>query len=312
MSQKIAVHFRHIKRARYRFERLRHCRHCGSYSTLWEERCITCNREKTFISVSEQAKRINQRVLRSDILIIALLGCAGVCVSQTVTELILAFGLSLTLFFVYRWFSKRFQDKVEQFRLHQILTRRSPWIQESLEIEIENSVNDMLEERFKDGYEKLREISLLIDNNDIRKFKLACLNHFILRRDMELELATLIPNEFDPDYAIYLLDVGKINPQLINVEVINFALREKERIQDMEQGQELLVQIASAVLLVKGYLKRYHAFIEEYVSLLQRDALLRLCKLLSEDLEAYPSLVLKAKEVVKLKHQFDPEFQGVI
>ncbi|WP_127581431.1 hypothetical protein [Paenibacillus koleovorans] len=309
---KIAVQFRKSPRHRYKFERLRTCRRCGSFSTLWSEHCLTCRRKGTFLRLKDTVRIVNRRMRRVNIACIAILAATAIIFSRTLTELIASFTAGLLALPLYYWLARKYEADVEHFRLQKILLANSHAVRFGLDREFQEALHDISENRHKEGYEKLREISLLIDNNSIRQHKLSSMRNFILRRDMELELASLLPAGFDEGFAVYMLDVCKLQPDLVNRQVVDYVLRHKDQIQSLDRGKELLVHVAAAVLLVKGYLKPYNGFVLEFTADLHRDSLLRLCKLLSPQAETYPELTARAKQAVKLKYEYDPEFQGLL
>jgi hypothetical protein len=312
MSSKIAVQFRNSLRTRYKYERLRYCKHCSSYSTLWDDRCLSCGHSGSYIRIQELTKTVTYRLGRSSKLWVGIMSAMAVLASRTVTELVLSFVIGTLAFVSFSIIIRRYTPDIAHYRIQKLLMGESNRIRQGLERDLQDADEDIKADRIKEAYEKLREISLLIDNDSIRIRKLMCLQHLILRRDMELELSTLVPEDFNTHFATYLLDVCKLKPQLVNREVIDYVITHRSQIQELPQGQELLTQVAGCVLLVKGYLRNFNGFVSDFINELHRDALLRLCRLLSPEPEVYPELTAKARQAVKLKYEYDPEFQGLL
>ncbi|TXK83789.1 hypothetical protein [Paenibacillus sp. N3.4] len=219
---------------------------------------------------------------------------------------------SAALVIGYWLLSRRYSSAVENRLLHQMLMTENQAIREGLLLDIENAVNDLKLDDFKSAYEKLREIGYLITGNQVKVLKLMCLSHFILRSDMDLELATLIPTGFEPDFVRYLHEVSKISPQLVRRDVLDYVIKHRKAIEDFPDGRETLALIAGAALRVKGYVLQYHDFIADFIEAFPRNRLLRLCRLLQGSYSEVPALYDQAKDKVKLKYDFDPEFQGLL
>lgn len=81
-----------------------------------------------------------------------------------------------------------------------------------------------------------------------------CLNRFILRSDMELELTSLIPDRFDGDFVAYLLEVGRVKPQLIDRPTIQYVVKHREQIERLPHGSEVLTAAAAAALRIRSHL----------------------------------------------------------
>ncbi|TBL80978.1 hypothetical protein [Paenibacillus thalictri] len=235
----------------------------------------------------------------------------AVFTARNLTELIIALVIGISFLLGYAYIIRQFSSDVEQYRLQKILHKETDIILVGLHKDLEQAEIDLQASRYKDAYEKLREISQLIDNNALRLNKIKCLQHFILRKDMELELSSLLPDTFDKNFTSYLLDVIRLQPQLVNRAVIEYVILYKEQILLLPYGRELLVHVASSAMLVKGYLLPFHNFIHYLVPELHRESLLRLCRQITAEPEKYPELVIRVKNAIKLKYEYDPEFQGL-
>jgi hypothetical protein len=309
--QKQAVQFRKSPRTRYKFQRLRSCKRCGTYTALWNTQCLSCGKASGFLDIPELVKAVSRRAEAADFLLLGGAAALALFTARSLTEAVAAAAAGPAAIALLFWIKRRYTASVRDYRLQKLLIGGNGLIRKGLEHDLTHAVGDIQQKREKDAYEKLREISFLIDNNPIRIRKIMCLQSFFLRRDMDLELATLIPNDCDPHFISYMSEVAKIKPQLVNRQVIDYVIRYRSEIQALNQGSEVLLQIASSILQVKGYVRLYSAYLEDFVGMLPRDALLRLCKVLHEQHD-HPGLLAKVHQTVKLKHEFDPEFQGLI
>jgi hypothetical protein len=108
-----------------------------------------------------------------------------------------------------------------------------------------------------------------------------------------------------------LYEVSKVSPDLIKRDVIEYAVRYREEMEALPGGKTVLAQVAAAALRVKAYVVQFQDVIADYIDELPRDRLLRLCRITAEAPDKFPALFSKARETVKLKYNFDPEFQGL-
>lgn len=311
MAPKQAVQFRKSPRTRYKYQKLRSCKRCGTFTVLWNERCLACGKPSSFLTVPELVKAVGRRVEAADYMLIAGSAAAALFMARTLTEAVIAAAAGPAALILHAWVKGRFSAAVREFRLQKLLLGRHSTILKGLELDIAHAVADIQQNRDKDAYEKLREVSLLIDNNSLRLRRIMCLKSFFLRRDMELELASLIPDGCDPDFITYMSEVARIKPQLVNRQIIDYVIGHRNEIHSLPNGREVLLQMACSILQVKGYVRRYSGYLEDFVAELPRDSLLRLCRVLQEQPD-HPGLLGRARQTIQLKHEFDPEFQGLI
>lgn len=132
---------------------------------------------------------------------------------------------------------------------------------------------------YQEAYEVLRKIGLCIHNNEIKELKLGCLNQFYLRKDMQLEMDSLLPEDFSPLFIRYLTEAIKVQRNLINKNVLDYIIRYEEEIQQ-HFSYEVFINAAGAALRKKQYFIYYQDFIMKYIHGLPKERIIRLCRIL--------------------------------
>ncbi|RAV20165.1 hypothetical protein [Paenibacillus contaminans] len=311
--KKLAVQFSKPALTKYTFDRLKLCRKCEIYTVLDNTHCQACGSQSPFVSFRDYSDTLCRRKFYTESALALALGCIAVVMASTIPQLLAAAGVTLALpLFLWLLYRKALPRR-QSIQLEKLVLHEHKKILEGLEKDILSAIADANEEKFKPAYEKLREISVFLHNDNIKKVKIVILNRFVLRRDMNLELESLIPSDFDKDFVYYLLEVSKVNRQLMKSKTFDYIIRYRHAIAQMEDGTDLLVNAAGAALRLKQYVDRYMELILPHLDALPRERLLRLCKLLaSRESGEWQELYARTKDVVKKKYDFDPEFKGVI
>ncbi|NOU96457.1 hypothetical protein GC093_25040 [Paenibacillus sp. LMG 31456] len=312
LANKIAAHFRKTRATSHTFQRLKQCKSCGNYSTLWEDRCLQCGAEGKFLDLQVLTRYILQRNTQRDVLIISTASLAACVLARSFMEMAISLLAGAALIVAYFLIRRPYVPYLEKRTVQELLLHENAAIREGLLRDTEDAANDLKSNNFKLAYEKLREIGYLISGNQVKILKLMCLNHFVLRKDMDLELSTLVPDEFDPDFIRYLFEVSKVSPELVKRNVIDYTFKHRAEIEAMEGGRAVMGLVVTAALRVNAYVIQYQQMIADYVDDLQRERLIRLCRLVAGSPDSYPQLYPRVKELVKQKYETDPEFQGLL
>ncbi|WP_409344069.1 hypothetical protein [Paenibacillus sp. MBLB4367] len=311
--KKLPVQFKKNVVTKYAFDRLKVCRKCGAYTVLQHTRCEACGGNRPLVSFHAYSDTVCRRKFHTESALLLALGCLSVAAAGTIPQLLTALAVTLALpLFLWLLYRKALPRR-QSIQLEKLVLREHKRIQEGLEKDIVSAVADAKEEQYKSAYEKLREVGVFLHNDRIKKGKISILNRFVLRSDMDLELESLIPSTFDKEFVSYLLEVSKVNPQLIKRKTLNYVDRYMVAIGQLEGGTDLLVNAAGAALRLKQYVDPYMELILTYLDQLPRERILRLCKLLSKrEPGEWQLLYDRTKDIVKKKYDFDPEFKGVI
>jgi hypothetical protein len=312
MMNKIAVQFRKNRKVNHAFQRLKYCISCGNYSVMFDNQCPTCKAQSSFISVEEYSSALNQRLTQAEIFSLVSIYCVCLVLASNLTQLSVAFFAGIALMAVYFFLLKRYKPYIEAYRLQKLLVKQTPLIAKGLEQGTQEAVDDIQNHKYKDAYEKLREVGAFLTNDRIKVRKIMCLNNLIIRKDMELELESIIPSEYDKDFIAYLYEVSKVNKQLIRQSVLDYVVIHRERIELLENGKDILTNVVGAALRMKHYVETYQSIIIDYVELLPRERFLRLCKMLAASPQSdWNELANKCKETTRIWYGFDPDFQGI-
>jgi len=309
MNKKLAIQFRKSEKTRYHYLRLKYCPHCDNFSVLWQPHCDVCGREHSYIPVEAITQRLARRNRQIQLLGLIVLLSFSVFVSGTMTELIVSLVSSLLLLIGFRLMQQQFAEVEKMTLLDRYLQGEGTKIRQALLRHIQQAVTDAKASRYKDAYEKLREVGHFLHDDTVKIRKIMYLNHFILRKDMDLELDTLIPSRYDRDFITYLREVAKLKPALLKKRVLDYCLLHRDKIRGHEHGNEVLTHAAGAALRMKAYVDRYQVLILDMLEHLPKERLLRLAKLLKRrPAGEWPELYARTLSLITTKHAFDPDF----
>lgn len=312
MQNKTAVQFRKNRKVTHTYQRLKYCKSCGSYSVLFDNQCKKCRAQNSYVSVEHYAGTLNTRMKQTEIFTFISIICASVVLAQDLMQLSIALGGGLCLVAIYALLLKRYKPYYEAYRLQKLFITQTPQIRAGLEFEVQEAVEDIRANNYKSAYEKLREIGVFLTNEPIKVRKVMCLNTFIIRKDMELELESVIPSYFDKDFITYLFEVSKVNKQLIRQDVLEYVAIHREQIELLGNGKEVMTNVVGAALRMKHYVELYQSIIIDYIDLLPKERLLRLCKMLAASPDSeLGGLTIRCKETARIRYAFDPDFQGI-
>ncbi len=310
MNKKLAIQFRKSEKTRYHYLRLKYCPHCDSFSVLWQPHCDVCGREHSYIPVEEITQKLVRRNRQIHLLSLIILSSVSVFLSRTMTELTVSLIVSLLFLIGFRLIQHRFAEVEKMALLDRYLHEEGGKIRQALHRHVQQAVADAKASRYKDAYEKLREVGYFLHDDTIKIRKIMYLNQFILRKDMELELETLIPARYDRDFVTYLREVAKLKPALLKQRALDYCFLHRDKIRNHEHGQEVLIHAASAALRMKGYVDRYQELLLEMLEQLPKERLLRLVKMLeSQGTGQWPELSAHTRDLISTRYAFDPDFQ---
>lgn len=311
MRKRIGVQFRKSRKTAYTFERLRTCKHCHAYHVLWETHCDECGKE--YVPIRQVSDAVTRRYVWTRFLMVALFVCLAVLFADTGWQLALACGGGIVLFGLFWLMQKKYGSYERAARFKQYLTLEQEDIKQALMHHLGQIGADVKAERIKDAYEKTREVGHFIESDTVKIRKIMFLNHFVLRRDMDLELDTVIPASYDKDFVEYLREVVKVKPWLVKKAVLDYVKRYKAYILLQENGEQLIGQVAGAALRMRAYAEEYQELIIEYIDYLPRERLLRLARMAREHRhEGWERLYEAAKKRIETHHAFDPDFAGIL
>jgi len=246
-------------------------------------------------------------------LVISSLICISILFSIHLLDMIVSLSGGVALFVSYITLRKKYKRQLERFHLQDILLRNRNAILQGLTIDLDHAVKEIQTANVKAAYEALREVGRFLLNDKVKLLKVHCLNRIVLRKDMELELDSVVPSIYDFSFIEYLYEISKVNKQLIRQQTLDYVADYRENIEALEFGQELMINICSAALRLKIYAVSYQNLIIDYMALLPKERFLRLCKMIAANNETdWKKLGDQARQTIKVKYDYDPDFQGIL
>jgi len=312
MKKRVGVQFRKMQKTAHVYERLKTCTRCHTYHVLWDTHCSECGRE--YQPIREVAAKITRRYVQTRFLLLGLFVFLAILCADTLTQLAVACAGGILVFVCFFVMQRKYGEFERDVDFLRYLTQETETIKKSLLLHQEEIGFDVKEERIKDAYEKIREVGQFLHSDTIKLRKIMYLNHFVLRKDMELELESLLPTTYDKDFVEYLTEVVKVQPQLVKRSVLDYVNRYKSKILLHENGEQLIGQIAGAALRMSAYVAEYQGLIIEYIDYLPRERLLRLARMISRHRHegGWERLEEAVKRRIETHHSFDPDFHGVL
>lgn len=309
---KLAVNLSKFVRSDYAYDRLRYCKSCGSYTCLRLDCCSACGARRTALPLSEYAELLAHRSRRIELFLAVSVVMLAITASATLLQLILSILLGGVGLYLLARLERKYRPFTESRLLRKLLHKDTSAIYKGLQLDLEAARKDTQQARYKEAYEKLREIGVFLHHDSVKIRKIMCLNHLIIRKDMDLELETLVPLEFDKDFIQYLRQAVLLNKQLVRERVLKYILIYRADIEAMEGGREAIVLVLGAALRMKRYILLCQFILEDYAEELPRERFLRLCKLTASDGTLINSpLYLKCREAARIRYGFDPDFHGI-
>lgn len=311
MAKKKPVVLRPFRRPLHSFDRLRVCTRCGTYTALPGDRCGHCGRSALALVEARAAALVGRRMMYARLLI-ALLALAAAYFAADTLQLSLSLAAGVILLLALSAAQRRARPAENVRRLDELFRRNIDRIRDGLELNRQEAVS-VLRENDTLAYEKLREIAVLLRGDRVARQRIALLHGFRLRKDMDLEMESLLLKDFEPLLAEYIGEVARLRRELIKDRTFRYVIRYEAQIAEMKEGAAILALVAGAAVRLKRYALLYSGFIGRYVHLLPRDRFLRLHQLISSNPhEAWNGLDAKVMHIADAKYRWDPELGSSI
>ncbi|GIP28418.1 hypothetical protein J23TS9_35480 [Paenibacillus sp. J23TS9] len=308
MNKKKPVRLRPYYKTRYTYEKLRVCKHCRSFTVLWEDKCASCGKHM-LIPVMEQARINAKRSMQSERLIALLITLAAVLFSQTFLQIILCLLGGIALTALLWWFQRKMLETETKRQLDKLLRSSERRIIEGIYLNL-TTASAAIKDDEQLGYEILREIATIVHNDRIRLQQIMLLQTFVLRKDMELELDPLMLDGFEPALAEYIGELAKIKRELVKNRAIRYVLLHEREILRMKNGAGIMTTVAGAAVRMKKYVDSYPDFILRYARQLPQERFLRLYQLVRRNPnQSWNGLRDEVSAIYNEKYRWDPEFQ---
>ena len=307
---KLAVQLTKKKRTKYRFQKLKMCKKCNRYSVIKDEKCSKCG--STYIGVEKLAKSIFKNKVFNESILILIAVSLGIIGSPTMKDLYFSLIAGVAFCSAYVILHSVFMKSEYFLQLKKLIIDDLEKIRHGITYDSELAKEDVKEVKLAAAYDKLREIGDFDLHDEIKIRRIMVLNEIAIRKDMELELESLVPMAYDRDFVKYTLDVIKVNRQLVTKNVIAYFITHRNSV-ERDFGHESLITIAGTALRMKLYIREFSDFIQEFLDNFPKDRLLRLCHILSANSEEdWGMLVVKTDQVVNRKYNYDPDFKAFL
>jgi hypothetical protein len=288
------------------------CKNCGIYTLLPDEYCTHCSNVKGYYTMDQFiSKKFRLRFQSNLFLLLALLFIGLIFTFDLVAFTLLGIiGLIAIFSFSLIQYKGRSTEK-KHLLLSQITSDKEKIIRgmEKNKEYVENKMEDGL---YLEAYEILRNISLFWNDDSIKQLKLKCLNHFIIRKDMPLEMDTVIPESYSTEFIIYLESAAKVQRNLVNKKVIEYVIYYEDEIKE-SFSNDLFVLVAGSALRMKQYFIAYETFIMNYVEDMTKERIIRLKKLLdSIDTHDVQESKERVDELIRTKYYGDQEVMALV
>ncbi|MNS60368.1 hypothetical protein D3C72_933610 [compost metagenome] len=254
------------------------------------------------------ALRLAKRSMQTERLIALFLTLAGVLLSSTFEEIAICLGSGIVLTLLL-WLVQRQMTLTEApRRLHKWFGQEQQRLIDGLRLNIEAAIGiRQQDERL--AYEMLREIGALVNSDRNRLQQISLLRTFVLRRDMDLQLESLLLFDFDEGLAEYIGEIARIKPELIKERTLLYVLDHEPEFLSMVNGRDILAATVGAIVRMKRYVTLYPEFIRRYARYLPRDRFLRLFRIVTSDPHLqFSNLATEVAEIYNAKYQWDPDF----
>lgn len=279
MSGKLAVTLKEIPVLPYEIDYLAYCKRCHTY-TLKHMNCIKCKETKE-ISIDQL---VNKQVRRR--LVVRLMGLVGVLllmvgISETLIIRLAALGWMGLCILCYLLIYKKYKEQFFNKALRNYIYEHHQEIAEDLALQFKKATKDIENSQLVAAYERLRYLAKLIDNDEVRLFKLLCVRSFDLRSDMPLEMNTLLQQECNSFLIDYIYEVSKVRKDLIDEDTLLYIIEYKDKVLMKNKGKKIIASVLEASLRSKYLLQKYAKYMPGYLQYFPKTRLLRFCKLSS-------------------------------
>ncbi|HHX59203.1 MAG TPA: hypothetical protein GX707_00450 [Epulopiscium sp.] len=286
MAEKIPVIIEPVQKTEYSFSNLDYCTQCGSYTTLKEGSCLKCKGDK-FISFESMIDKMCRRRNKKEIvfllnifLVLIILG--GVIFPINTIQLMVSVAILIICLASLIIIQKKFSQSFRLFEIDETIRQEGYIIQQSLELDSQR-INGYLEEGdYLEAYKGLRNIGAVVKKEYVKTAKIRCLNRFILRSDMPLEMDELLLSGYHKDLIKYIYEISKLQRNLIKQPTIDYCIQNQHYIQkDFNNANVILGNVAGAAVYSRNSLELNKDFIIKYVNDIPQERILRIQKLLS-------------------------------
>ena len=277
-----------MQKVEYSFENMYYCKKCGDYTTLSQDRCLNCNAQGIMpfnVMVDRMIKFKNTKeiiFLLSMFLLIPVLG--GIIFTITTSDLVIAFLILIVCLASIILIQKKFAKEIKASETLKIIEMEKYRIDKSLEKDFGRINETMADGKYLEAYKMLRQLGTIKKIDSIKKVRVYCLNKFVIRSDMALEMEELLLNYYDKDLVTYIYEVCKIQRNLVKQSTIDYIIKHEEHIQkEFNEANLIFGNIAGAAIYSKSSLEFNKDFVIRHINNIPKDRLTRLERLVERN-----------------------------
>ena len=296
MAEKLVVQFNQLPVYQSKLDYLVYCMNCKTYHINDEKACIKCEKGEMHVSLEYIAEKTVKKRFINGLGILVILYILMFSVSMSFMMIFLGTMSAVVSLILYGLIYFRYKEAYCKKELEKHVKANSNKIKADLIMQWEQCKEQISAGGYLEAYEKLRYLSGLMDGEELRAYKLICLNHFHLRSDMPLELKTVLLTQCNMLLIRYIYEVSKVKKELIDEAAINYIINYRQQVLTEEKGEEILASVLGGALRSKFLLNKYAVVLKEYLTYLPKDRLLRLMKIQDGIIDP----VLRAEIVSKL------------
>lgn len=256
---------------------LTYCEKCATYSLL-NNSCPKCN-DTNLTHIRDIAQADVQRALRTRIIITAIVGVGFFIITPGIIFKLIVLAVTAASIIAMIKFTQMKKTELVNFELKKILEEDMSQIKEDLGVGIQRALEDLQARDVEEAYNRLRYTSMVMDSEDIRIYKVMCLNTINLTSTMALETTSLLQDDYNEYLIDYIYEVSKMRKDLIDDSLINYVNTYKKEVLTRFNGHSILASVFACSLKSKFLFDKYLDDIIEYLEYMPKDRVLRACKL---------------------------------
>lgn len=306
MSNKMVVTFKELPVRAYAIDYLKYCKHCGIYG-IGEKACAKCGRDES-TSIDKIAENTVRKGLLTRIGIILIGYALMYLLSRELIQLLLATGFCMVLVALLILIYKKYKAHMIVQEMGKHICANIDGIRRDMKKQMKAAISEVDEGNLVAAYDRLRYLSKVMDNDEVRTFKLICLKNFDLRSDMPLEMNSILQADCNNYLIDYIYDIAKIRKDLIDEQTVMYILQYKEQVLSKTKGKQIMASVLEACLRSKYMLGRYAKYMLGYIKYFSKERQLRFCKLCDciEDEVLKRALLQEIKENAGDQEAFAP------
>lgn len=294
---------------KYQFQKLKMCKNCQRYSVLKDQICPVCG--KHYKKVHQLVRKSVLKRLFTEAIWVLTVTSLGVIFSPTTqTMYYLSGGAIFCISYII--LTSIFLKSEYHCQLKKRLRKDLRKVQAGIRFDSNLAKEAESEGQLEAAYEKLCEIGDFVYSDEVKIRQLIVLNKLPFRNGVEPELERLIPSSYDINFVKYALKVLKQNRARFTKRCIAYFIRCRGNIM-VDFGGDSLIAIADAALRMKLYILEFSSFIEEFLSDLPKERIMRLCSIIhaNPDLD-WGSLKVSTMELIGKKYPYDSYFKSFL